>query len=212
MGSGGKHASVVVQTSSSSNQIEETKNDTSVIQGTVEIPSGFPSYRWKMLSGFVGLSVIYFGTIAAFDKIRAFLQLPPSSPELCENVVSDDDGKCWRADLFAFEVVSGVALVWSGVLGFWAWHVQRDNIVPATPEGRLFGYLPAAHQLTALGTTFQLFDLFVSVLIPEQRQPLFLCHHVMAATVSWYGLNNQVSLRIVKICAASLFLAPPYHL
>lgn len=158
----------------------------------IDIPSGFPAYQWHMIVGFVLFSAVYFGTVACFSEIREFLRLPPSSPELCKNVVSEGED-CWRADLFAFEVVSGVALTWSGVLGFWAWHVQRvDRQIPTTPEGRLFGYLPTAHQLTALGTTFQLFDLFISLIIPEQRQVLFLCHHIMAATVSWYGLNNQV--------------------
>jgi hypothetical protein len=47
-------------------------------------------------------------------------------------------------------------------------------------------------RLTAVSTTFQLFDFFVSLLIAEQRQPIFLAHHLSAATVSWYGLNNQV--------------------
>lgn len=155
-----------------------------------EVPSGFPASRSRMLVSFLLFTILYFATIQYFETIRQFLQLPPSAPELCEHV---DDNLCWRADLFAFEVVSGVALAWAGILGFWAWHVKRvDRRIPATPEGRLFGYLPEAHQLTALGTTFQIFDLFISFLIPEQRQPLMLAHHIMAATVSWYGLNNQV--------------------
>jgi len=162
------------------------------------IPSGFPAYKWRMLSWFLAFCGLYFVTINMFDRIQVFLQLPPSSPELCENMVETKGGHCWRADLFAFEVVSGLALVWCGIVGFWEWHVQRvDRHVPSTPQGRLFQYLPMAHQLAALGTTFQLFDLFVSLLIPEQRQPLFLCHHIMAATVSWYGLNNQVGLETV---------------
>lgn len=182
MGSGGKHTSAVIQARSDDNNLNAPQSK------KMEIPSGFHAYRWHMLSGFFFLSVIYFGTIAAFDTIRDFLQLPPSSPELCEN---QQEELCWRADLFAFEIVSGVALAWCGILGVWAWHIQRTHLVPATPEGRLFGYLPEAHQLTALGTTFQVFDLCISLIIPEQRQPLFLCHHIMAATVSWYGLNNQ---------------------
>lgn len=91
-------------------------------------------------------------------------------------------------------MVSGLALIWCGYKGFVAWHVKRiHNRIPNTPEGRLFGYIEEGHVLTAVSTTFQLFDLGVSLLIPEQRQLLFLCHHIMAATVSWYGLNNQVS-------------------
>ena len=74
------------------------------------------------------------------------------------------------------------------------WHIKKiQKSVPDTPEGRLFGYIEEADVLCAVSTTFQLFDLVISFLIPEQRQLLFLCHHIMAATVSWYGLNNQVS-------------------
>jgi hypothetical protein len=151
------------------------------------IPSGFPKYQWSMLYGFLGMFAFYFGIIAVFPQIQNALQIPPSADELC---VVQGKG-CYRADLFAFEVVSGLALMWCGLLGFYSWHVQKTPGIPLTPEGRLFGYIPAAHQLTAVGTTFQVFDLIISLLIPEQRKPLFLCHHIMAATVSWYGLNNQ---------------------
>jgi hypothetical protein len=153
------------------------------------IPSGFPEYRNRMLLAFATLTVIYFGVIAAFDSIQAILELPPSAKEFCP-----EGYPCWRADLLAFEVTSGLSLAWCGWVGFTSWHVQRvQHSVPRTPEGRLFGSLDVGNLLTAASTTFQLFDLMVSLLIPEQRQPLFLCHHIMAATVSWYGLNNQVS-------------------
>ena len=157
------------------------------------IPSGFPAYKSQMFFGFIVMSVLYYVTIACFDWIKDLLQLPPSDPEFCQQEQNDGDTKeCWRADLFAFEVVSGVALSWCGYKGFMAWHVKRiQNDIPNTPEGRLFGYIQEAHALTAVSTTFQLFDLAISLLIPEQRQLLFLAHHVMAAIVSWYGLNNQ---------------------
>jgi hypothetical protein len=155
-----------------------------------EIPSGFPKYKYAMVYAFVAFTAIYFLMIATFPQIQRFLQLPPSADEFCENT---NNHPCWRGDLFSFEVVSGIALMWCGAVGFYAWHIKGiHRSVPATPEGRLFGYIEEAHQLTAVGTTFQVFDLFISLLIPEQRQPLFLCHHLMAATVSWYGLNNQV--------------------
>jgi hypothetical protein len=154
------------------------------------VPSGFPAYKMHMALSVIVFTACYMGTIQCFGAIQEFLQLPPSSPEFCPNATNNF---CWRADLFAFEVVSGIALTWSGMLGFWAWHVKRvKQLIPGTPEGRLFGYLPEAHQLTALATSFQLFDLYISFLIPEQRQPLMLAHHTMAAAVSWYGLNNQV--------------------
>lgn len=152
------------------------------------IPSGFPKYRNNMVIGFATLTVTYLCVIAAFDSIQAVLNLPPAAREFCPL-----EYPCWRPDLLAFEVTSGLALAWCGWIGFYSWHIKRiQQSVPKTPEGRLFGYLEEGNLLTAVSTTFQLFDLMISLLIPEQRQFLFLCHHVMAATVSWYGLNNQV--------------------
>jgi hypothetical protein len=152
------------------------------------IPSGFPYYRNKMAFFFAFLTALYFGIITFFDNINKYLQLPPSSPELCP----DPKIPCWRADLLGFQVGSGLALCLCGLIGFRCWHFQNiDKAVPATPEGRLFGYLPQAHFLTALQTTFQLFDLFISFLIPGQCTPILVAHHTMAVTVSWYGLNNQ---------------------
>jgi hypothetical protein len=154
-----------------------------------EIPSGFPTYKYPMMLAFLTLMTIYFLVIATFPQLYRLLQLPPSADEFC----TGDGGECWRGDLFAFEVASGIPLMWCGLLGFYAWHIKGiHRSIPATPEGRLFGYIEDAHRLTAMGTTCQVFDLCMSLLIPEQRQPIFLLHHIMAATVSWYGLNNQV--------------------
>jgi hypothetical protein len=169
--------------------------------GLIEIPSGFPKYRSRMFIGFALLTIFYCGCIAFFDPLRTYLQMPPSADEFCkqhqqlqqQHNDSPPSSTCWRADLFAFEVVSGLVLIWAGCQGFYLWHVQNVRTsVPDTPEGRLFGYIDGGDVLCAVSTTFQLFDLVVSLLIPEQRQFLFLCHHIMAATVSWYGLNNQV--------------------
>ena len=168
---------------SNSNRSNETK-----IQAM--IPSGFPYYRNQMMLWFLGLTIVYLVTLGVFDSvIKPVLQLPPSDPMYCPN---DEGHECWRGDLFAFEVASGVTLIWSGIVGFFTWHMSdMDNSIPMTPEGRLFGYLPQAHILTAVGTTFQAFDFFISLFIEEQCTPLMLCHHLMAATVAWYGLNNQ---------------------
>jgi hypothetical protein len=172
-----------------------------------------------MVLGFALLTVTYFVVVATFDEyIQPWLNLPPSSDELCagytpstattaaaaastaasntSTIAAADDERqqqCWRSDLLAFEITSGVALVWSAWIGFKSWHITGSvhTCVGTTRDGRLFGYLPEAHALTAIGTTFQIFDLFVSLLIPEQRDWIFLCHHIMAATVSWFGLNNQ---------------------
>jgi hypothetical protein len=151
-----------------------------------------------MILGFTALTVSYFSIIATFDTIQSILNLPPSAREYCPN-----NHPCWRADLLAFEVTSGLCLAWCGWAGLTSWHIHKvQHTVPKNAEGRLFGYLEVGDRLTAVSTTFQLFDLMVSLLIPEQRQPLFLCHHIMAATVSWYGLNNQVRVCVcLCVCA-----------
>ncbi|KAG7352822.1 TLC domain containing protein [Nitzschia inconspicua] len=170
----------------------KNKHDASSPSTTTQIPSGFPQYRTQMFLGFAIMTGLYCISIANFGIFREILQLPPSAPEYCQSQPGDDASLCWRADLFAFELVSGLALMWCGYKGFCAWHIKKiQKMIPNTPEGRLFGYIEEGHTLTAVSTTFQLFDLGVSLLIPEQRQFLFLCHHIMAATVSWYGLNNQ---------------------
>jgi len=155
------------------------------------IPSGFTdAIQSQMIIGFVVLTVTYFAVIVLFDDyIQPWLNLPPSAPVLCPTA----DTECWRSDLLAFEITSGAALVWSGWIGFKCWHLTKTvhQQQYQTRDGRLFGYLKEGHMLTAIGTTFQLFDLAVSFLIPEQRDWIFLCHHIMAATVSWFGLNNQ---------------------
>jgi hypothetical protein len=100
------------------------------------IPSGFPRYKIQMLVGFILFFVLYFGVIAVFPAVAGLLSLPPSADEFCPN-----EKPCWRGDLFSFEVVSGIALMWAGVVGFYSWHVKGiHKSIPDTPEGRMFGY------------------------------------------------------------------------
>ena len=151
------------------------------------VPSGFPRYKMQMIAWFAFFTATYYLVILFFPTLSSLLSLPESADEFCP-----DEKPCRRGDLFSFEVVSGIALMWCGITGFYCWHVKGvHQAVPQTPEGRLFSYMKEAHLLTAVGTTFQLFDLFISILIPDQRKILMLCHHSLAATVSWYGLNNQ---------------------
>jgi hypothetical protein len=182
-----------------------TPKSTNVV--TPEIPSGFPHYRNAMMLAFLALTIIYFAVVATFPTIASLLSFPPTAPEYCKNDERQQQQQqqqqqpCYRGDLLSFEIVSGIALMYCAWAGFYAWHVTDiTKSIPATPEGRLFGYIGEAHKLTAVGTTFQVFDLFISLLIPEQRQLLMLSHHIMAGTVSWYGLNNQVCTKNKKMC------------
>jgi hypothetical protein len=144
-----------------------------------------------ILCGLVFLTVIYVGVIAMYSTLAKWFNIPPPASEFCPN---DDEEHCERPDLFAFEVASGLALVVCAVIGFRSWHITRvhETKLPATPEGRLFGHLHEADWLCAASFTFQLWDLVLSVLIPEQCTTIMLCHHALAALIAWYGLNNQV--------------------
>lgn len=83
----------------------------------------------------------------------------------------DDALSCSRPDLFAFQIVPGLAMLWVAISGFLTWHVSQrvHSALPATPEGRLFGYLPESEQLAAASLAFQVWDFFISLSIEEHR-------------------------------------------
>jgi hypothetical protein len=84
--------------------------------------------------------------------------------------------------------------VFMGSIGFLAWHVSKraHTAIPATPEGRVFGYLEEADKLNAGIFVFQVWDFFASLLIPEHRTAVFLTHHVLSAITAWFSLEYQL--------------------
>jgi hypothetical protein len=80
-----------------------------------------------------------------------------------------------------------------GITGFMAWHVSKRAhlAIPATPEGRLFGYLEEADRLNAGIFVFQVWDFFASLFIPEHATPVFLTHHLLAALCAYFSLEYQ---------------------
>jgi len=115
--------------------------------------------------------------------------LPPPALAFCTiNEV------CIRSDLFAFQMSSGVAIFICGVIGFRAWHWDRraHTVVPQTPSGRLFGFIPEAEFLAAMNFTFQFWDFWISLSIPEHRTALMLAHHLAASVVSWCSIRYRV--------------------
>jgi hypothetical protein len=161
------------------------------------IPSGVSRMTIPILLGLVFLTVIYVGVIAIYSTLAKWWNIPPPANELCP----DDDLQCERPDLFAFEVASGHALLFCGVVGFRAWHVTRihQTKLPSTPEGRLFGHLKEADWLCAASFAFQLWDLVLSAVIPEQCSAIMLAHHALSALIAWYGLNNQVRTYVTAL-------------
>ena len=185
--------------SSSSNNTNNHRQTSS--GGTIispPIPSGASHMKIPMLVGFVVLTSVYYGVLAIFPT-RIATWLPPSAPEFCS---PQEEGYCQRPDLFAFQMASGVALLFCGIVGFVSWHISQvqSRTIPATPEGRLFGHIPQADWLCAASVTFQLWDLILSAMIPEHCTAIMLGHHTLAAMIAWYGLNNQVCT--ISICCS----------
>jgi hypothetical protein len=158
-------------------------------EAAAEIPSGARRMAPFILSGISFLTVVYASLCHLFAKSPSILGLPPPAPDFCRLVPEGEP--CYRPDLFAFQVSSGLAIFITGSVGFWTWHVSRraHTAIPPTPEGRLFGYLPEAEWLASVNFTFQFWDFFISLLIPEHRTPLMLCHHLIAATVGWFSIR-----------------------
>jgi hypothetical protein len=106
---------------------------------------------------------------------------------------SNTDEPCSRPDLFAFQVSSAIMQVFMGFTGVIAWHIsKRAHLgIPATPEGRLFGYLEEADRLNAGILVFQVWDFVASLSIPEHATAIFLTHHALAALTAWFSLKYQ---------------------
>ena len=105
-----------------------------------------------------------------------------------------DNPTCIRPDLFAFQAACFVALAYCGILGFHAWYISKrvHTVIPATPEGRILGYLSESEKLAAASLTFQVWDFVASLFIDEHGTPIMLAHHIIAALVSYASLKSQV--------------------
>lgn len=139
-----------------------TTNGSNEISPTVQ--SGVPRMKGHMMTGVVALTLGYGSLVYALQDSTT---LNPAE-EHCDN---DDQEICTRSDLFAFQIVPGLAMLWVAVSGIITWHVSKrvHYALPATPEGRLFGYLPESEQLAAASLTFQVWDFFISLSIEEHR-------------------------------------------
>eukprot|EP00978_Attheya_sp_CCMP212_P024679 scaffold77905_cov58-Attheya_sp.AAC.8 len=91
-------------------------------------------------------------------------------------------------------VSSAIMQVFMGFTGVSAWHISKRAhlAIPATPEGRLFGYLEEADRLNAGILVFQVWDFVASLSIPEHATAIFLTHHALAALTAWFSLKYQV--------------------
>mmetsp|Transcript_2733 Transcript_2733/g.4061 ORF Transcript_2733/g.4061 Transcript_2733/m.4061 type:complete len:283 (+) Transcript_2733:53-901(+) len=147
-------------------------------------PSGFTRRKREMIRGFLLLSVIYG---VAYVVVKHYVKFP-SDPKFCSNH-HDATEPCYRPDLFAFQVSSGIMQIILATTGFRAWRKQRKTM---TSEGRLFGFLEEAEYLNAVIVVFQLWDFVFSLAIPEHATFVFLSHHLLAALTAWCSLEYQL--------------------
>lgn len=118
-----------------------------------------------MLSGIVALTIGYSSLVYALQDSNL---LTPAA-EHCEQYSEND--ACSRADLFAFQIIPGLAMLWVAIVGISTWHLTKrvHTCLPRTPEGRLFGYLRESEELAAASLTFQVWDFLTSLTIEEHR-------------------------------------------
>lgn len=154
------------------------------------IPSGLNKRSNEIVGLYTVLTAVYAAIQYGFKDSDTVFGFAKPASEYCQ----ETDGPCSRSDLFAFQVGSGFAICFCGVLGFQAWHISRraHTALPQTPQGRLFGFLQESETLCAVNFTFQVWDFMISLIIPEHSGVLMLCHHVMAATVCCMALQHQV--------------------
>jgi len=160
------------------NVAAQKKNDES---GAV--PSGFQRRRKLVELGLVGLSAIY-----------GFVYYLNPNIVVSSRYCNAGEEQCLRSDLLAFKAASLAAMAIMGLMGFYHWHLnpQLAQLSKGTPEDRLFAYLPAADYQNVASFCYQLWDLIISLAIPEHADPIFLVHHFLAATTAYCSLEYQI--------------------
>lgn len=100
---------------------------------------------------------------------------------------------CSRPDLAAFQASSFIAIIFCGFTGFYAWHISETphKKIPNTVEGRIFAYLKESQWLGTFNFSFQLWDFFISLSIPEHTTPIMLTHHLLAGLGGYFCMEYQ---------------------
>lgn len=164
-----------------------------------EIPSGVARMKSTIITILSFMTVFYVTLLWTFSGAPTILGLTPGD-DFCVDATTanatatDTPEPCSRADLFAFQMTGFFAIVICGLAGVYTWHISRraHRGVPQTPAGRLFAHLPEAEFIAAVCFSFQVWDFFISLSIPEHRTAIMLTHHFLAATVSWFSIRYQV--------------------
>ena len=124
----------------------------------------------------------------------------PVNPIFCEDSDSHsiNDSYCYRPDLIAYKVCSLVAMLTMGLMGVYHWHFspsfqrQFATSTTATAEDRLFGASRAADVQNVVILCYQIWDFGVSFTIPENMDPIFMVHHLLAMMTAYCSLEFQM--------------------
>jgi TLC domain len=153
-----------------------------------QLPSGFERRKNLVQVGLLSLS-IFFGCIYLLN-----LDIPVNS-QFCDTTTSaNPEQECRRPDLVAYKATSLAAMCIMGLTGVLNWHLspQARQLAKATPEDRLFGYWHAADYQNVIILCWQVFDFGMAFAIPENIDPIFLVHHILAMITAYCSLEYQM--------------------
>jgi hypothetical protein len=142
-----------------------------------------------IVGGIAFTHLIYLILFYIYRDFSSLFGLPTPSEEFCNG---QDNTKCGRPDLFAFQVVSGLSFLPMSFIGIYSWHIsgRAHKAIPDTPEGRIYGYLPEVEYMVVSNLVYQIWDFLVSLTIPEHCTPIMMTHHVVAAIVCYTALDG----------------------
>mmetsp|Transcript_17675 Transcript_17675/g.26310 ORF Transcript_17675/g.26310 Transcript_17675/m.26310 type:complete len:301 (+) Transcript_17675:48-950(+) len=160
------------------------------------IPHGFHHQIKKISGGFIFLTLVYVVTYYFLQDSGSYLR---PAERFCPLNTAEDGREagtvepCSRPDLFAFQVSSAIMQLFMAVMGLRSWHITKSaqKAIPATPEGRIFGYIEDATVLNAGIFVYQTWDFIFSLTIPEHSTFIMLSHHAAAAIMAYFSLEYQ---------------------
>ena len=170
--------------------------------------------------GLLSMAIVY-GSVLYMDPKIFNIQADGSkycnSNDDGTDTTSNDE--CYRMDLVAYKIVSFLSMSCMGIFGTYQWynsvelqqmsHRKSNNnnsnndkttttssrstsSSAALPETRLFSYLKISEIQNVMIFCYQIWDIVVSLQIPEHREMIFMVHHVLAACVAYWSLKYQL--------------------
>ena len=162
--------------------------------------SGISRCQREIQAGLLVLSILYGSSYYWLQQQQQ--QQQHAAPYLLlassEHCPTDEEDGCVRPDLLAYKITSFLGMTVMGGLGlnYWYFSNQVRTLHNNNQQGaaqRLLSELPASDTINVTILCYQLFDLGVSLTIPEFRtDPIFLVHHLLAAWCAYASLEWQL--------------------